>query len=89
MTTVTISLPESLKEFIDSQLASKGYPDVSDYFSSLLRDAQQREAHSGVELLLEEALQSEDEDIPLNSEFWQSLRSEAKDLANDHTSSRR
>lgn len=41
MTTVTISLPESLKAFIDHQLATKGYGNVSEYFRSLLREAQQ------------------------------------------------
>ena len=44
MTTVTISLPESLKEFIDHQLATKRYGNVSEYFRSLLRDAQKEEA---------------------------------------------
>ena len=40
MTTVTISLPESLKAFIDEQLATKGYGNVSEYFRTLLRAAQ-------------------------------------------------
>ena len=44
MTTVTISLPESLKEFVDLQVATKGYGNVSEYFRSLLREAQQKEA---------------------------------------------
>ena len=43
MTTVTISLPESLKAFIDRQLATKGYGNVSEYFRSLLREAQKEE----------------------------------------------
>ena len=38
MTTVTISLPDSLKAFIDAQLATKGYGNVSEYFRSLLRE---------------------------------------------------
>ena len=32
MTTVTISLPESLKEFVDVQVATKGYGNVSEIF---------------------------------------------------------
>ena len=39
MTTVTISLPETLKAFIDEQLATKGYGNVGEYFRSLLREA--------------------------------------------------
>ena len=40
MTTVTISLPESLKEFVEHQLADNGFGNVSEYFRSLLREAQ-------------------------------------------------
>ena len=49
MTTVTISLPETLKTFIDEQLATKGYGNVSEYFRSLLRDAQEREEEARLE----------------------------------------
>ena len=49
MTTVTISLPESLRTFIDEQLATKGYGNVSEYFRSLLRDAQTRQEDARLE----------------------------------------
>ena len=69
MTTVTISLPESLKEFVDLQVSTKGYGNVSEYFRSLLREAQQKEADARLEALLLEGLASES--IPLDEEFWQ------------------
>jgi antitoxin ParD1/3/4 len=72
MTTVTISLPESLKAFIDRQLATKGYGNVSEYFRSLLRDAQQAEEDARLETLLLEGLAG-GEDIPLSKEFWKIL----------------
>jgi antitoxin ParD1/3/4 len=72
MTTVTISLPESLKEFVDAQVANRGYGNVSEYFRSLLREAQQKEADARLEALLLEGLASES--IPLNDEFWQRLK---------------
>ena len=56
MTTVTISLPDSLKEFVDAQVAAKGYGNVSEYFRSLLREAQQNEADARLEALLLEGL---------------------------------
>ena len=56
MTTVTISLPESLKAFIDHQLATKGYGNVSEYFRSLLREAQKEEEDARLETLLLEGL---------------------------------
>jgi antitoxin ParD1/3/4 len=73
MTTVTISLPESLKAFIDRQLATKGYGNVSEYFRSLLRDAQQEEEDARLEALLLEGLAS-GEDIRLTRKFWKDLK---------------
>jgi antitoxin ParD1/3/4 len=72
MTTVTISLPESLKQFVDAQVASKGYGNVSEYFRSLLREAQQKEADARLEALLLEGLASDS--IPLDDAFWQRFR---------------
>jgi antitoxin ParD1/3/4 len=76
MTTVTISLPDSLKEFVDTQIATKGYGNVSEYFRSLLREAQQNEADARLEALLLEGLAS-GEPIPVTKEFWTDLRAEA------------
>ncbi len=35
--TVNISLPESLKTFVDEQVATRGYASVSEYFRELIR----------------------------------------------------
>lgn len=86
MTTVTISLPETLKTFIDEQMATKGYGNVSEYFRSLLRDAQQRDEEARLESLLIEGLASGGEDIPLNHAFWKDLKAEALHLAKQHQS---
>jgi antitoxin ParD1/3/4 len=74
MTTVTISLPESLKTFIDEQLATKGYGNVSEYFRSLLRAAQEREEEARLETLLVEGLAAGGNDIPLTRQFWSDLK---------------
>lgn len=68
MTTVTISLPKSLKAFVDSQLAGKGYGNVSEYFRSLLRAAQEKEQNDRLEALLLEGLTS-GESIPIDETF--------------------
>ncbi len=86
MTTVTISLPETLRTFIDEQLATKGYGNVSEYFRSLLREAQEREENARLEALLIEGLTSGGKDIPLTREFWKDLKAEAMDLAKKHDS---
>jgi antitoxin ParD1/3/4 len=88
MTTVTISLPESLKEFIDRQLTTKGYGNVSEYFRSLLRNAQKEEEDARLEALLLEGLAGGG-DIPMTREFWNDLKAEARDIAAKHKTRQR
>jgi antitoxin ParD1/3/4 len=83
MTTVTISLLESLKAFIDHQLATKGYGNVSEYFRSLLCDAQQEEEDARLETLLLEGLTG-GADVPVTPEFWKDLKAEARNIAAKH-----
>jgi antitoxin ParD1/3/4 len=83
MKTVTISLPESLKAFVERQLASKGYGNVSEYFRTLLREARAKEEDASLEAFLVEGLTSGD-DIPLTKEFWRELKAEAVRLAHKH-----
>lgn len=88
MTTVTISLPESLKAFIDSQMATKGYGNVSEYFRSLLREAQKEEEDARLEALLLEGLASGG-DIPMTRKFWKDLKAEARGIAQRHKTRKR
>lgn len=88
MTTVTISLPDSLKEFIEEQIATKGYGNVSEYFRTLLREARSKDADARLETLLIRGLTSGD-DIPLSREFWSELKAEAAELAKKHRTRKR
>ena len=88
MTTVTISLPESLKAFVRRQLASKGYGNASEYFRTLLREAQAKEEDARLEALLLEGLTS-GKDIPLTKEFWSALKAEASQLVQEHKARKR
>jgi len=76
MTSVTISLPESLKEFIDVEVHTKGYGNVSEYVRGLLR-AQQASA-ADARLLLEGLTKGED--IALTPEFWRELKADAAQI---------
>jgi antitoxin ParD1/3/4 len=71
MTTVTISLPDSLKAFVDSQVSTKGYGNVSEYFRTLLRDAQAKEEEARLEALLLEGLASQR--LPLDDALLKGL----------------
>jgi antitoxin ParD1/3/4 len=83
MKTVTISLPESLKDFVESQLATKGYGNVSEYFRTLLREARAKEENARLEELLVQGLASGKE-IPLTKDFWRELKTEAAEIADKH-----
>jgi antitoxin ParD1/3/4 len=76
MTTLTISLPDSLKEFIDREVETKGYGNVSEYVRGLLRQAQAKEADARLEKLLLEGL-TNGRDIPVSPAIWSELRRDA------------
>jgi antitoxin ParD1/3/4 len=69
-------MPESLKEFLDHEVAAKGYGNVSEYIRGLLREAQERDAKARLEALLLEGLAGGN-DIPLGKEFWARLTADA------------
>lgn len=79
MATVTISMPENLKSFVEEQVRTKGYGNVSEYFRELVRTAQAREADRRLEELLLKSLDT-GEDIEVTREFWRDLKSEAARL---------
>jgi antitoxin ParD1/3/4 len=82
MQTVTISLPESLKAFVETEVATKGFGNVSEYFRTLLRDAQDRDAKARLEGLLLEGLASGNSKV-VDRTFWTDLRAEAQRLVSE------
>ncbi len=80
MNTLTISLPESLKEFIEAEVETKGYGNVSEYICGLLREAQKKGSNARVEALLLEGLNLSGEDLPLSRKFWSKLKADAAQI---------
>ena len=80
MTTMTISLPDSLKDFIEREVQTKGYGNISEYVRGLLREAQKKEADARLEALLLEGLSS-GKDSPHSREFWREIKAEAAQIA--------
>jgi antitoxin ParD1/3/4 len=76
MTTLNISLPESLKTFVEDQVSSGGYSTVSEYVRSLIRDAQERKAREALESKLLAALEGEPEEM--RGEDWDRLRARVR-----------
>lgn len=73
MTTLNISLPDSMRTFVSEQIAKGGYSTASEYVRQLIREAQEREAQKRLESLLLEALESgKFEEV--TDEWWQRKR---------------
>ena len=83
MTTLTISLPESLRAFVSKQIKTKGFGNVSEYVRTLIRKAQEQEADARLEALLIQGLDS-GKDMKLNRKFWTDLKAEAAQLLKKH-----
>ena len=74
MTTMNISLPAPLREFVETQLSEGGYASASEYMRELIRDAKQRKL---LEQRLGKALQSEDLG-EMTPEVFEALRARLK-----------
>ncbi|MGE0131803.1 MAG: type II toxin-antitoxin system ParD family antitoxin [Blastocatellales bacterium] len=70
---LTISLPQSIKNFIDEQVAKGGYSTPDEYVCDLVREAKEREAEERLEGLLLEALDSGPA-TPMTKEDWEEIR---------------
>jgi len=60
-TTMNISLPDSMKSFIDERLSKDGYGTVSEYVRELVRADQKRREEEKLEILLLQRLRSDSE----------------------------
>ncbi len=86
MSRITISLPASLKAYVDKQVAQGGYAFADDYFLALvLLDRQRRQAKEAPDSLLIEGLDSLDrrEGREATDDWWEQKR---LDLIESHQS---
>ncbi len=60
MASLHISLPESLKAFVDGKVAGGSFKDASEYFSALVREDARTNAREQLDALLHEGLGSEE-----------------------------
>ena len=74
MTTMNISLPDTLKEFVDQQVSTAGYGTSSEYVRQLIRRDQDR---IRLRNLLLEGAQSPPTGIA-DADYFASLRSDVK-----------
>lgn len=77
MPTITISLPESLKTFIEAQVNQEGFGTVSEYLRALVREEQRRQTQVRLESLLLEGLESRAAD--LTERDWTEIRAAVRE----------
>jgi antitoxin ParD1/3/4 len=73
MTSISISLPENLKEFIVAQVATRGYSTPSEYICELIREDQKKKLAQRLSLLLLEGLESS-QPLPAGTAYWNAKR---------------
>jgi antitoxin ParD1/3/4 len=69
MSTLNISLPDSMRAYIEQKVSQGSYSTASEYIRQLVREDQQRAAKERLERLLMEGLDSGPM-IEVTDEFW-------------------
>ena len=72
MSTLNISLPEPMRNFIEDQVRAGGYSTASEYLRELVRKAQKETAKEKLEAMLVEGMDS-GPPIEVTSEFWKNM----------------
>jgi antitoxin ParD1/3/4 len=75
MTTINVSLPDQMKEFVDEEMGEGGYSDASEYFNALLQEQLKRKGEQKLEALLCEGLATKSH--PIDKKDWELIRGAA------------
>lgn len=74
MSTMNISLPDTLKSFVDEQVSQRGYGTSSEYVRELIRKDQDRQRLRGLLIAGAESMPL----APADSEYFESLRTRVR-----------
>ncbi len=72
---MNISLPETLKDFVDKQIAAGRYSTASEYVCELIRKDEKEKAEEQLSTLLRDGLLSKE--TALTRDDWKAIRAEA------------
>jgi antitoxin ParD1/3/4 len=84
-TSIQITLPPSLKEFVMAQAAEGKYDTPDEYVSALVAAERKRQAVERLETLIQEGIDS-GPPIEANDEFWAKTRRELDERLRKHHS---
>lgn len=73
MKSMNISLPDSMRTYVEEQVASGGYSTVSEYFRELVRQDQKCKAQERLETLLLEGIDSGTA-TEITAQDWEDIR---------------
>ena len=73
LTSLNVSLPQSLKDYVEKRVKGGGYSTPSEFIRALLRDDHRRHAHEELEALLLEGVNS-GSPLEITPEYWQRKR---------------
>jgi antitoxin ParD1/3/4 len=79
MTTLNISLPETMRSFVEEEVTAGSYSTVSEYIRMLIREAQDRKTREELERKLLESLGGEAREMDAGD--WERLRARVRQLA--------
>lgn len=74
MSTMNISLPDSLKSFVDEQVGERGYSTSSEYVRELIRKDQDRQRLRALLLAAAESAPTQ----PADADYFESLRARVR-----------
>jgi len=74
MTSLNVSLPAALKQYVERQVEAGGYSTPSEYVRDLVRNDAKRRAEEKLEALIDEGLNSEP--IVADAAYWKRGRRE-------------
>lgn len=74
MSTMNISLPDTLKSFVDEQVSQRGYGTSSEYVRELIRKDQDRQRLRGLLIAGAESMPA----VPADDDYFESLRTRVR-----------
>lgn len=74
---MNVSLPASMKAWVDEQVVEGGYGTASEYIRQLLREERIRRIREEINANLRRAIDS-GEPIPVTPEYWEEIRRETR-----------
>jgi antitoxin ParD1/3/4 len=78
MSSMNVSLPESMRHWVESIVAGEGFGTVSEYVRSLIREDQKKRAREELDSKLIQALDSGSE-VELTADDWSDIRSKVRE----------